>query len=312
MTADMRIGIKGWQNYSSFALFSSSSQRADRPHNLFVNTYEGNLTMLATDIVLQGRVTPSVSRAYNSLDTNSNVPRAFGDGWFLNLDECLISGTQYITDITDGDKDAVHKDASGGEWDYTCTSGTYNTPRGLKSTLAWDSTNGWYTLTNGKLTFRFELADYDSGSGKYKMAVLTRIEDKYGNALIIERDDSSGHLTVQIVQVYIRFYDVSATSWDTHQVMSFRYVTGTNRIETITLSDTSDGGGTPKYIYLYYTYASGLLANVYMLEDTLANIASTPGGGTDLLATVGYTYNNELLEYVYNSIAMCVPSSSDS
>jgi YD repeat-containing protein len=303
MTVNAAIGIKGWQNYSSFALFSSSSQRADRPHNLFINTYEGNLTLLATDVSLQARVTPSISRAYNSLDTSSGYPRPFGMQFVHNLDEAIIGN------LSGGSGTVTHKDASGNEWDYAFAStasgyDTYTTPRGLKTVLKRDTTSGNFELTSGKLKFTFEL-DYG-----VTMALLTKIEDKYGNALKIVRVQSNNKPTVQISHVDVRYYDVSASNWVDKQVMSFNYVTGTDLIQTIVLDDTGDSSNPQKFVYLHYTYSSGLLIGVHMRNASLADIASNPGvAGSDLNSAVEYSYSNGLLEYVYDPTA-CVAGTS--
>ena len=47
--ANNGIGVKGWRNYSTFSLFSSGSQRADRNSSLLIDTYSGDFTILATD-----------------------------------------------------------------------------------------------------------------------------------------------------------------------------------------------------------------------------------------------------------------------
>ncbi len=299
MTANASIGIKGWQNYSSFALFSSSSQRADRPTNLFINAYEGNLTLLATDIPLQARVTPSVSRAYNSLDTSSGYPRPFGMQFVHNLDEAII-GT-----LGGGSGTVTHKDASGNEWDYAYAStasgyDTYTTPRGMKAVLKRNTTSGNFELTSGKLKFTFEV-DYG-----VTMALLTNIEDKYGNALKIVRVQSNNKPTVQISHVDIRYYDVSASNWADKQVMLFRYVSGKNLIETIRLDDMYNSS-TQKYVYMHYTYTTigndDYLEYVYRREAVDGTISGTPASGTNLNETVKLTYNGTpLLQYVYDSI----------
>ncbi len=309
MTANASIGIKGWQNYSSFALFSSSSQRADRPHNLFVNTYEGNLTLLATDIVLQGRVTPSVSRAYNSLDTTANLPRPFGMQFSHNLDE-VFTGT-----LTGGSGSVTHKDASGNEWDYAYAStasgyDTYTTPRGMKAVLKRNTTSGNFELTSGKLKFTFEV-DYG-----VTMALLTKIEDKYGNALKIVRVQSNNKPTVQISHVDIRYYDVSASNWADKQVMLFRYVSGKNLIETIRLDDMYDSS-TQKYVYMHYTYTTigndDYLEYVYRREAVDGTISGTPASGTNLNETVKLAYDGTpLLQYVYDPTACVAGTSANS
>ncbi len=294
------IGIKGWQNYSSFSLFSSSSQRADRPHNLFVNTFEGNLTLIATDVVLQARITPVVTRAYNHMDTSSGFVRPFGEGYSHNLDECL-TGT-----LGGGSGTVTHKDGSGNEWDYTysSTSGgydNYTSPRGLKTVLKRNTSTGVFTLTSGKLTFTFELND---GSTK---ALLTRIEDRYTNALKIIRIQSNNKPTDKIDHVDARWYDAGRSQWLDKQLMLFRYKSGTNLIETIRLDDTLDSNN---YIYLHYTYTTisnkDYLEFAYWRKGTDSTISSNPGNGTNLEMTVKYGYDGSaLLQYVYDSIA-CV------
>ena len=281
-------------------MFSSSSQRADRPTNLFVNAYEGNLTLLATDVPLQGRVTPSVSRAYNSLDATANLPRPFGPQFTHSLDEAFI-GT-----LGGGSGTVTHKDASGNEWDYAYASTAsgydiYTTPRGLKTILKRNTTSGIFELTSGKLKFTFELNDGNT------MALLTKIEDKYGNALKIVRVQSNNKPTVKIDHVDIHYYDVSASNWADKQVMLFRYVSGKNLIETIRLDDTYNSS-TQKYVYMHYTYTAigndDYLEFVYKREAVDATISGTPANGTNLNETVKLAYNGTpLLQYVYNSIA---------
>ena len=136
--ANNGIGVKGWRNYSTFSLFSSGSQRADRNSSLLIDTYSGDFTILATDWNLAARIPCSLSRAYNHQDATTGVDRPFGPGWYWQYDMNL-TGT-----LGGGSGTVTWKSADGSEYDFTYvdTSGgydNYSSPAGMHEARGGDA-----------------------------------------------------------------------------------------------------------------------------------------------------------------------------
>ena len=114
--ANSGIGVKGWRNYSSFSLFGSGSQRADRNTSIMVDTYSGNLTVIATDWNLAARIPCSISRSYNYQASTAGVDRPFGPGWYWQFDMILTGNMTGTGNVT-------CKWADGSEYDFTYSAG---------------------------------------------------------------------------------------------------------------------------------------------------------------------------------------------
>ena len=275
MTANGNIGIKGWRNYSSFSLFAAGSARADKNTAMLVDTASGNLSVVSTDWVLAGRVPCPVTRSYNHLDDTSGVDRPFGPGWYWQYDMNITGGL-------DGTSASTWKAADGSEYEFTSPSGagnekTYTSPAGMHQyTLTFDATRtNEFELTAGKLTYAFKVNSDDS------RARLMYIRDAFGNGIELSRPvDGNSDPEATISYIQIRYYDVSATSWTTQNIIQPTYSSGL--ITQLRLLDTEDSGDYLDLVYSYDTIDS---------EDRLI-LVQPKFGGTSINMEVAYDYDS--------------------
>ncbi len=265
--ANNSIGVKGWRNYSSFSLFGAGSQRADRQTSILVDTYSGNLSVLATDWNVTGRIPCPLSRSYNHLDDTTGVDRPFGPGWYWLYD-------MNLTGNMDGTGNVTWKAADGSEYEFTYSAGVWTAPAGMhqcKLTFTSGSPDK-YTLKIGRMKYVFEVNTTDS------RARLVSIEDSFGNALKIVRTYSSGKPTATIEKIQICYYNGS--SWTTHDIVEVTYTSAL--ICKLRLLDTLSGGN---YIDLYYTYTT---------IDGASRLTKVEPkfGSTALNMEVAYDYNS--------------------
>ena len=266
--ANGNIGVKGWRNYSTFSLFGAGGQRADRDTSILVDTYSGNLGVLATDWVLAARIPCAISRAYSHLDDTSGVDRPFGPGWYWQYD-------MNLTGSMDGTGNVTWKAAEGSEYLFTYSGGAWTAPAGMhqcKLTFDGSGTPDVYTLRIGRLEYRFEVNTTDS------RARLAYIRDSFGNGLEISRTYSSSMPTATIEYIQIRYYNGS--SWTTHNIVQPTYTSG--KITKLRLLDTVSGSD---YLDIHYTYTTIDSA------DRLTKV-EPKFGSTALNMEVAYDYNS--------------------
>jgi YD repeat-containing protein len=275
--ANSNIGIKGWRNYSSFSLFGSGSQRADRNTSIFNDTFSGNLAAVATDWNLAARIPCSITRTYNHLDSTAGVDRPFGPGWYWQFDMNLIGSL-------DGTGTTTLKSADGSEYDFTSptTVGAYKvytSPAGMHdSLLRFHISSAYFELLVGTLAYRFDINNTDS------RARLMWIRDAFTNGLELDRDlDGNSEPLDTFNFIQIRYHDGSG--WVTQNIIEPTYTTynGENRITMLRLLETINGGN---YLDIDYTYSGSDIDGWRRLVTVEPKFA---GIGLDL--EVKYEYN---------------------
>jgi hypothetical protein len=284
--ANAGIGVKGWRNYSSFSLFAAGSQRADRQSSILVDTYSGNLSVLATDWVLAARVPCAITRAYNHLDSDPDpvpVDRPFGPGWYWQFDMNLIGNMA-------GDGDVTWKAADGSEYEFTYSGGIWTAPAGMhQCKLSYDGsgTPKKYTLKIGRMAYRFEVNTDDS------RARLVLIEDAYGNALEIVRTYSNSMPTAVISSINIAYYGGSTPG---PAIVTPTYSSG--RISQLDLKYW-DGDSSETAIKIYYTY------NTIDGASRLTLVEPKDANDNSLNMELAYDYDSSaglLLTKLYDSL----------
>jgi len=133
------------------------------PYGVQVNTYNGNLYLDRTDLVLPNQgLSLSLSFSYNSF--RDTLDLGYGDGWLFTYGMMYGSWNAGVfIDHPDGRRDS-----------FKLVQGTYRSPRGIFDVLTQPS-SGRFTLTTKQgMKYYFDDATHKK---------LSRIEDPNGNAI---------------------------------------------------------------------------------------------------------------------------------
>ncbi len=271
-----------------------------------VNPFNGNLVLQAIDLATPGRgVAAAISRAYNS--RASDRLGLFGYGWSSNLDmkvKNTAKGPIVFTDATG----ARHVFENNGD-------DTYKAPPGISYSVAWNKSNGTYTVTTvDKTVFTFDdwglLSKITDSNNQVTNFVrdagrrLTGITDPSGRTtsvsvsaagLVTSATDPSGRTAVYFYDAANNLYKVEITKGTSSSVVLYGYAAGTHRLTSVTDPkgqvvsfgyDTANNRVTS----VSWTLGSNTYSNTYSYPTSLTATVTGPAG---LGRSVTYTFNDQ-------------------
>jgi RHS repeat-associated protein len=148
----------------------------------------GQFTLEATDLALPDALPISVQRTYRANDT---IARSFGIGTNLQYDMFLAGNTSpydYV-DLILPDGGRVHYDriSAGTGFSDAVYEHTSSPTQFYKSKISWNGTGWNLDLKDGtRMTFLEGL-----GASRSSQAAMTRIQDRYGNAVVLTRNSGA-------------------------------------------------------------------------------------------------------------------------
>ena len=234
------------------------------PYGAQVNTYNGNLYLDRTDLILPNQGLPiSLSFSYNSF--RDTLDLGYGDGWLFTYGMMYGSWSSgAFIDHPDGRRDS-----------FKLTQGVYRSPRGIFDVLTQPSPDRFLLSTKQGMKYYFEEASHKK---------LTKIEDPNGNTIRLTY--SNGQLTsltdasnrrVSLTWTGGRLTQVNDANFRTPRRISYTY-DALGRLIRVTdpLNNT-----------IVYTYDPnlGLMTQITNERSDLLNIGYNEAGQANQLST---------------------------